>query len=400
MSARAPPRLHRVLVLLLCVATISIAAASGAKPASPAPFVLAIHIAVTREDLHLLPRFLERTYHPDNLYLVDLPAAVPPSPSHLPRVAAGAANVHMRAAETSVPGGVSEVVATLSAMAFFLDWVESTATSFHYFLNTSPREYPLTTPQNTRDLLAWVHGTDILAPNFLLISPRAQWQDYEDNYNRLSYDPSIAFSDNASALAALIPSLYSHPDRNRRTYTIARSDTALIVSSEFVRLATDSMLSRRLLMLFADSKHSVSHFFATLALESGITVGKWVDSTSLRCADVTASLLRIERRQAAGLPDPLVPAPAEALDQQPAPAQPCIFTGPIQLGGFDSSASMALRDAIDTVVLSRQGPLNTSRQGRLLETTVRLIEMEVLRVVRGYVDPDEKELSRLQPVPL
>jgi hypothetical protein len=391
----------------LVAALFSLAFCSDvADPAQSPTFTLAMHITVTAADVHMLARFLDRTYHAQNMYLVDFAAGMSPSRQHVSSSVASAPNIYLREAEPSVPGGVSETLVTLSAMTFFLDLAEASGTEFHYFLNTSPREYPLVTADNARALLAWAHASASPPPNFLLFAPPAQWPDFTDRYNRLFYDPSIVFTRNATALGSLIPTLLYHPDRNRRSHTIAMSSTALVVSSEFVRLAADSMLSRRLLMLFAESQHSAEHFFATLALESENAAGKFVPTTSLRCPEMNAAL-QIGHLPTDSVPDPWFLVPGSEGELQPTPAQPCLFTAPILLDAASrsdkdqtGSASLGLRDAIDSKILSRQGPINTAGQGRLLETTLRLVKSEVLRVVAGDNDPDVRELMALQPMPL
>lgn len=322
------------LRLLFLVAFLALSRSNGESPLADAPatFTLAYHITVAKPELPAVSRFLTAVYHPANVYLLDVPLTPDIS---LPAALEGAANIHVRKNAPPTPHGVSVALRTLSGMAFFLDWSEATHDTFDYFVNTGAHEYPTVTPSQMRALLYAPLARGLPLPNFMELSPANLMHLFRNNYDLLAYDPAIVFSQNASA-TTLIHTGKLHPDRRhrRRPYLPHSPSCSLIVSRPVARVFSDSMLSKRALLMLGEATDAALHFFPTVAADLGASAGPWVTTTSLHCTGAPA-LLAARR----------MPAHVAVADSSASIYGPCLF---VQLELADSSDS---RDAIDRELL-------------------------------------------------
>lgn len=364
-------------------------------------FALAMYIRVAAGETELLSRFMNAVYHPQNVFLVEISSSADLDAART-ALSPIATNVYLRVAEPTVPDGISEVLNFLSAMAFFVDREDAQKGKFKYFINTSVREYPVLTASNMRSILSKVHAHDSPPVNFMKFSEYSEWPKYSSRYERLYYDSSIVFTRNQTALKALIPTMSMHPDSRSRKFTVARSQPLMLLSSSFVRFATDSLLSKRILMLLADSKKPLEHFFATLAFEAKSTVGKWVTTTSLRCPDVVLALESSESTSeisanVRGIVDPFLNANASRSAASPVPSQSCLFAGPVLERSGDQ---LDLRDAIDSKLLSVQGDIMSPSASRFSSTVRDLLINDVVKVLDMAENSKWAELENLRPIPL
>lgn len=364
-------------------------------------FALAMHVFVDSGDLVLLSRFFSAVYHPDNVYLVEVEKSELLEPARS-MVTHAANNVYLRVADPSVPDGISEVLNLLSAMSFFVDREDVLGIKFHYFINTRLQEYPVLTPSNMRTVMRAIHSYDSPPVNFMAFSDESEWEKFSSRYDRLYYDPSIVFTKNQTAMQRLISTMFLHPDRGSRKYKLARADPQMVLSSTFVRFACDALLSKRLLMLLADSKKPIEHFFATLASEAKNTVGKWVKSTALRCPDIAVSIQSASSSRdivarVQGISDPFSGSNNSFKGQTIVPSQPCLFAGP-EIRASDNEFDV--RDAIDEKILSGQGDVSASSASQFVRTVHQLLVRDVVNMLRKEEDSQWAELEKLRPIPL
>jgi Core-2/I-Branching enzyme len=376
----------------LCVLLVPLAllvALAAASVIIPASFVIAFHVYVRAGDEPFVHRFLSQIYHPSNVYLVEFAHNLDLL-DHIKRdLPDGGKNVHVRAADATVDGGVSEVLGTLSAMSFFIDLAEYTGKKFNYYVNTSPRDYPVLSQENVRTLLAWVYAAHSPPLNFFRFAPQSEWTKFASRYEQLHYDPSIAFSGTDFELKNLITVNVWNPDRKSRRREIAMADSSMIVTGDFVRLCTDSMLSKKVLTLFTDSELASEHFFGTLAHSSAFSVGNFVNRTSLRCNDLNLLLgERIQNLKSAADRHQAYSDHLRTLAENGSvttTSHGCLFVG---LVPNQNLATHSAQDMIDSAVISNQGSLNSSDESVFLKTVRGLVEDEVLKAVVA-MDLDE-----------
>lgn len=304
---------------------------------------IAYHVTVDKSSFPLLPRFLNRILHEDNLYLVDYAPLLPVTQI------LNSPNIQYRQADPYTQHGVSEVINVLDGMAYFLDREEYLAKprSFEYFIHCTPAEYPTINSELTQRVLSYDHR-EYPPPNYFLFTHQSLWPLYSDEIDRIYMDNALTFNRSLDLSAGLIRSQLSHPDKLRRVLKLPRSDKHFVVNYEYVKLAVDSLLSRRLLITLGDTSHVYEHFFAALAYNTKDPIGRLIRSTSLRCRDEKA--LEVEAHKL--MPDykPLPPT----MDMLRNTSKPCLFTGP-----FDEAHGVALFDQIDHEFLIPPG-----KQGR------------------------------------
>lgn len=299
---------------------------------------IAMHITVSASQVPQLSRFLAAVYHTDNHYLIELAASLPVTPeiSALAR-----RNVVVRSAEPAVHDGVSDVVGTLGAMAHFLDCVR-----FDYFVSTCPEEYPVLSPRNMRVMLSWARRQRP-SLNFLHFSHPSHWAAFANEYDRIHIDPALSFTRDAALLQRLVTSHQFHPDRARRVWTIPRTEKQLVVTREFAAFATDSVVSKKILLTLAEASHVPNHFFGALALVGNPSHGTFVQSSSLRCVNIVGLDADLKRGQQLRYE-----IHALSIDYLERAARPCLFAGPIIP---HNEKSLQLRDDIDLEILAQQG---------------------------------------------
>jgi hypothetical protein len=370
---------HFSVFLVLLALLVALNSASVVIPAS---FVIAFHVYVRAGDEPFVHRFLSQIYHPSNVYLVEFAHNLDLL-DHIKRdLPDGSENVHVRAADATVVGGISEVLGTLSAMSFFVDLAEYTGKNFNYFVSTSPRDYPVVSPENIRTLLAWVYAAHSPPLNFFRFAPESEWAQFSSRYEQLHYDPSIAFAGTDYELKNLITVNVWNPDRTSRRRKIAMVDSSMVVTGDFVRLCTDSMLSKKVLTLFTDSELASEHFFGTLAHSSAVSVGNYVNGTSLRCNDLNLLLgEKIQNLKSAADRHQAYNDHLRTLVENDAvttTSHGCLFVGLVPNQKFSTHAA---QDMIDSALMLNQGSLNSSDESVFLKTVRTLLETEVSKTV-------------------
>lgn len=305
---------------------------------------IAFHVTVSEAQLPLLKRFLSRIYHPDNLYLIDY--AYPLSPRHHAWWLSGS-NVHHRAADPYVEDGVSEVINILDGMGYFLDREAAlgSAQSFNYFIHCTPADYPVVTPPRMRALLGFA-SDHASRPNFFHFAHESQLPLFKSEIDRVYYDFSLSFNRSLTLEEGLETNNYYHPDNGRRATHISRTEKHFVVNHAYVKLATDSMLAKRLLMSLGDASHVFERFFGSLAEASNDRIGKLIRSTSLRCTNFN-DLDRVVNHIL-----PVYKPKAPNVNFLLRTTEPCLFTGPFRA---DESTSMSVRDGIDMELLIAPG---------------------------------------------
>lgn len=370
-----------VLAFSLLLASLPCVVAASLQSDVPQTFTLAFHITATAPELPLLSRFLNATYHEENIYLLDIPL----SPEYsLPTALDSAVNIHVRRDNPPTPRGVSVALRTLSAMAFFLDWSDSTNESFDYFLNTSPSEYPAVTPDHMRALLYSPLKNALPVPNFIELTPASSLHLFKGNYNMLAYDPVVVFSQNASA-TELIHTGKAHPDRifRKRPYLPHSPTSSFIVSQAAARVFSDSLLAKRALLVLAEATDAALHFFPTVAADMGASAGPWVTHTALRCVDpsAAAAALRMDAKSAV---DGAQGAGSAVGSIQPA-RTPCLF---VKLSTFNGSD---VRDVFDSLF----------DDGRVMVAPLASISKSILVDIEGAIKLSEgAHLSSTSELPL
>lgn len=331
-----------LILALLCHSLLFWSAYAEVVPSTEAK--IAFHVTVTEAQLPLLQRFLSRIYHPDNLYLIDY--ANPLSPRRHARLLSGR-NVHHRAADPYVEDGVSEVINILDGMGYFLNREAALgrAHSFDYFIHCTPADYPVVTPPRMRALLGFA-SDHASRPNFFHFAHESQLALFNNEIDRVYYDFSLSFNRSLTLEEGLETNNYYHPDSKRRTDHISRTEKHFVVNHAYVKLATDSMLAKRLLMSLGDASHVFERFFGSLADASDERTSKLIRSTSLRCTNFN-DLDRVVNHIL-----PVYKPKTPNVDFLLRTTEPCLFTGPFRA---DEPMSMSVRDGIDTELLIAPG---------------------------------------------
>lgn len=360
------------LAVLLTLQCGSIAAT---EPALDEGVILAFHITVDGDQVSALPRFLGSLYHPQNLYLVDFVKGAEPSSDMSSEIPEDASNVHSRVGEDTVPGGVSEVLLTLSAMAYFADWEDYTDQTYTYFLNTSPDEYPTVQPDDLRLVLATASKRYSMPINFMYFADEKKWESAHYDYDTVHYDPSLVFTKNETALKSLLSLRQWHPDRHYRTSKVAYADRHMILSSRVARYATESLRSKKLLASLAETRHAHEHFFATLVHEIGHVAGQWDYQTCLRCPELASAALSTHS----------TPNEPRALSADFVLKRACIFT-PVT---SRNHVFMQVRDVVDATHSSNRTQIYATVKG-LMDMRVKLLSSA--ESGRGNVENPPKAL--------
>lgn len=226
---------------------------------------VALFVQTSANALPQLPRLLARIYHPKNLYIIHLDTDIDP--------AAGTAalrdaqlgeslpeNVHVLPSETVNYRGVSMVLNTLSAMELALSLAQDTP--WRYFINLSAADYPLTTPDTLRRLLAHPGpARPFLSRN----DPSSAARMLRSRLQLFAVDDALAFS---TVKAPVKPTAARNPLADRLQLKPAYAEAWMILPREFVSYATHAPAARRTLLAFGYSLSAPEHYFATLIANS------------------------------------------------------------------------------------------------------------------------------------
>ncbi|PXF40504.1 hypothetical protein BWQ96_09785 [Gracilariopsis chorda] len=282
---------------------------------------IAFHVNVGKSNVDLLSRFLSRVYHAKNLYLVDY---APPLEAKNYEMYFRRDNIHHRGADPFVENGVSEVINILDGMSFFLDRedvLSSGNRSFDYYIHCTPDYYPVVNPTHMRRVLSYAKE-EYPPPNFLHFFHESQLPLFSTEINHAYLDFALAFNRSLPLSTELHSLGIIHPDANKRVFRFPRATKRLVVNHDFVKLAVDSALSKRLLMALGDTSHVDERFFAALVANNNLDIGKVIRSTSLQCVNSRAIDTPVEKSLPDYSPKPIT---VEFLHKT---SEPCLFAGP------------------------------------------------------------------------
>lgn len=284
---------------------------------------IAFHISVKQSNLAFLHSLLTHLYHPRNFYLIDYQLPLQPQ-QHEQKF--HYQNVHHRAAAPFTENGVSEVINTLDGMAYFLDYEHNldnnNTNAFDYYICTTPDYYPVLNPTHMRNLLSFPPHR-YPPPNFMHFFHNSQLPLFTHEIKKVYVDLSLTFNDTLPFNTPLHRVKSRHPYFRSSTLNIPRASKRFVVNHEFVKMAVDSVPSKRLLLKLADTSHVDERFFATLIANSKKQIGKLVRTTSLQCINSIAMDLNVNNKS---MPN-YHPAPItiQFLENT---REPCLFAGP------------------------------------------------------------------------
>lgn len=313
--------------------------------ASTSEATIAFYVTVSFDELPHLRRLFDRIYHPGNIYLIEYdPAITEELFESFPRFR----NVYQRHADPFTPSGVSAVLNILDAIAFFFnredvlshgDFLRASVVKFDYFIPVSPNSYPTVTPNNIRALLP----KSLPMPSFLHFGHPSQLPFFSDDVDVVHVDLTLSFL--SSAPRTLYTRHHSHPDKNRRAFKLPRGAHSFVASRSFAKFAVDSALSKRLLLVLAETANVADRFFTALAdaAPSNI-IGPVIRKTSLHCTHSNALDKAVDNVLPNYSPNP----PSVSFLQNV--SEPCLFVAP-----FDGEAYLSLRNEIDKYLLIPPG---------------------------------------------
>lgn len=332
------------MVCYLFLSGLFFGKSNGSPPNGLHDASIAFYITVSIAELPHLRRLIDRVYHPGNIYLIEYHSSIPESSFEIfPR----AQNIFQRHSDAFVPSGVTYVLNVLDGMAFFFNREESllshsdgasTPVSFDYFIPLSPTSYPTISAQNMRTLLS----LDEPSPNFFHFGHASQMPLFDEDINTIYVDLALSF--NASAPPSLYTRHHGHPEKSRRKFSLPRASPFFVASRAFAKFAVDSITSKRLLLVLAETANVADRFFASLIEAAPPTIGPVIRTASLHCVHSDA----LDKHVNKTLPNYSPRPPSVAFLQTV--SKPCLFTSPFTEGPF-----LALRDQIDKFILTPPG---------------------------------------------
>lgn len=224
---------------------------------------LAYFIQIVPSTLPHLPRLFARIYHPRNVYALHFDVkvsqlqvnqAVAQLRSLVPSFDQ---NTYLVPPDVIVYNGVSMILNTLAGMTFLLDLPNP----WHFFINLSGSDYPLTASYLPRQLLARAIPYN---PVFFSIANSSGWQSrFKIRSETLYLDPSLTHAQ--SDLPPLIETSFQNPLVENVTFVPVHSEAWMILSRSFVEYLVHSPTARRMLVSLANMRGSDEFFFASLA---------------------------------------------------------------------------------------------------------------------------------------
>lgn len=341
-------RIRRLLccvLVSLCITPYAVHGITGRSgAASTSEVTIAFYVTVSFEELPYLRRLFDRIYHPGNIYLIEYdPTIAEELFESFPRFR----NVYQRHADPFTPSGVSAVLNVLDAIAFFFnredvlshDSSQASVVKFDYFIPVSPTSYPTVTPNNIRVLLP----KSLPMPSFLHFGHPSQLPLFADDVDVVHVDLTLSFS--SSAPRTLYTRHHSHPDKSRRAFKLPRAAHSFVASRPFAKFAVDSVLSKRLLLVLAETANVADRFFAALAdVAPSNAIGPVIRKTSLHCTHSDALDEAVDNV----LPNYSPYPPSVSFLQNV--SEPCLFVAP-----FNDEAYLSMRNEIDKYLLIPPG---------------------------------------------
>lgn len=330
------------LPVILIVEVVLILGLS-AEPTEKRDANVAFHIFVPNGQQSAVSRLLDRIFHEENMFLIEYDAKIP-SYEYLRLGPSRHQNVFQRRADIASPGGVTEVLNILDAIAFFLNLETFAGRQFDYFIPLTTSSYPTVPPAHIRSLLRTITASESsLSPSFFHFVHPSQLPLFASEIDTHVVDLALAF--NASVSPELYTGRLPHPDRRRRTFALPRASPFFVISRAFAEFAVDSIGTKRLLLILAETANVRLRFFSALAVIANQSlVGPVIRTASLHCVDSTA----IDTNTSRSLPNyfPRTPSVAFLMNT----TRPCLFSAP-----FDSASSLSVMDDIDRQLLILPG---------------------------------------------
>lgn len=259
------------LTALLALAFIAISATTNA-PSSfssrlfPLPdhdANLAYFMQIVPNTLPHLPRLFCKIYHPRNVYALHFDVKIPQSEVDVAVAQLRAAvptfdkNTYLVPPDVIVYNGVSMILNTLAGMTFLLD----IPNPWHFFINLSGSDYPLTASYLPRQLLAQAIPYN---PVFFSLANPSGWRArFKIRSEKLYLDPSLTHAQ--SDLPSLIETTHDNPLVDNVTFVPVHSEAWMILSRSFVEYLVHSPTARRMLVSLSSMRGSDEFFFASLA---------------------------------------------------------------------------------------------------------------------------------------
>lgn len=259
------------LIALLALAILAISAttrtpsslSSRLFPLPDRDANLAYFMQIVPSTLPHLPRLFRRIYHPRNVYALHFDVKIPQSQvDHAVAQLRSAVtsfdqNTYLVPPDVIVYNGVSMILNTLAGMTFLLDLPNP----WHFFINLSGSDYPLTTSYLPRQLLAKAIPYN---PVFFSLANPSGWRArFKIRSEKLYLDPSLTHAQ--SDLPSLIETTHDNPLVENVTFVPVHSEAWMILSRPFVEYLVHSPTARRMLVSLANMRGSDEFFFASLA---------------------------------------------------------------------------------------------------------------------------------------
>lgn len=210
-----------------------------------------------------LPRLYSRIYHPQNVYALHFDVKIPqPQVNAMvnrlkSRTPTFAQNTFLVPPDVLLYNGVSMILNTLSALTFLLQLDNE----WHFFINLSGSDYPLTDANLPRQLLAQALPYE---PQFFSFAPQDEWMPrFKIRANNLFIDPSLTHKTNE--IPALIETTFQNPLFHNMSFTPVHAEAWMILSRDFCKYVTHSPTARRMLLTVANMRGSDEYFFSSLA---------------------------------------------------------------------------------------------------------------------------------------
>lgn len=224
---------------------------------------IAYFIQIVPSTMLHLPRLFRRIYHPRNVYALHFDIKVPPADvqkaiDHLRTlIPTFDRNTYIVPPDVLVYNGVSMILNTLAGMTFLLD----VPNPWHFFINLSGNDYPLTHPYLPRQLLA--QALPFNSVFFSLANPSGWLARYKIRSEKLYLDPSLTHAQ--TDLPPLLETPHLNPLTHNVSFVPVHSEAWMILSRSFVQYLVHSPTSRRMLVSLANMRGSDEFFFASLA---------------------------------------------------------------------------------------------------------------------------------------
>lgn len=164
-------------------------------------------------------------------------------------------NVHIMPSELITYRGISMVLNTINAMKLLLEH----NSHWHYFINLSGSDYPLTSPRLQRQLLGQHVDREF---NFIAPAAKERWQDnIAYRMDHFYVDEALSFTEGPSEVKQMTQ---LNPLARAMRFECVSAEAWMINSRDFCQFVISDGYARKMLLTFAYSVEPSEHYFATL----------------------------------------------------------------------------------------------------------------------------------------